>query len=182
MNSKEIARALATRQWSFGKQIIVPNVNSFRWEMDLAILHPSGYLDEVEIKVSRADFLRDFKTKAHKHECLLRGVPKLGWGKEIEGYLYDWDQITPHIVRRFWFAMPVELAEKCEPDVPAHCGLIAVTPRGTSIQIIRKAENLKHGAKLTDAQTKKLLRCAYFKYWAWAEPNALPIEVPEAPK
>lgn len=46
------------------------NLFVFGWESDLLFLTRSGYWTEVEIKVSRADFLADVRNKKDKHACL----------------------------------------------------------------------------------------------------------------
>lgn len=56
--------------------------------------------DEIEVKISWADFLRDFKKP--KHERYLSGKPV------DEGRVWE-RMLTPHY---FWFAAPKDLAEK----------------------------------------------------------------------
>lgn len=174
MTAFEIQRALAFRHWSTRKQIIVPNCGFPGWEADLLVLHPSDWLDEVEIKISASDFRREFKTKAAKHKWLVEGCRKLVWGDGLAaarlspdfescpnkdyGYLGG----QSHRVRRFWFAMPRELAEKLETEIPEHAGLIAV---GGGAEVLKMAPVLKHSRKLTDADKLRLMRLAYIRYW-----------------
>lgn len=58
------------RLLDYRRQIIVPNVSwglGLSHECDLLCLTPSEYLVEYEIKISKSDFLRDFK-KWHGHK------------------------------------------------------------------------------------------------------------------
>jgi len=71
MTAKEIEFAVVNY---FGKRknLIVPNVwwgfNGLPYEADLVVVRESGYAVEVEIKVSRADLIKD-KQKRHYHDC-----------------------------------------------------------------------------------------------------------------
>lgn len=82
--------------------MIVSNV-SFGWglkyEADVLVLHPSGYCDEVEIKVTAADIRAD-KKKRNSH----------------------WPD--PRI-RNVWFAVPPKLADN--PDIPDKAGILTVS-------------------------------------------------------
>lgn len=68
-NSKEIELAVANY---FGnrKCLIVPNVSwgfNLNYEADLVVVTKSGMAKEIEIKVSKADLLKD-KEKKHQHD------------------------------------------------------------------------------------------------------------------
>jgi hypothetical protein len=81
--------------------LIVPNV-SWGWglchEADLIVLRPSGYCDEVEIKVTASDIKADLK-KPNNH----------------------WESRR---IARVWFAVPWTLADS--PDIPARAGVLSV--------------------------------------------------------
>lgn len=72
----------------FRSQIVVPNVSwgLLNHECDLVICSKSGYLTEVEIKRSYADFLADFNKKHH----------------------HDDDER----IKAFYYAVPVDIADK----------------------------------------------------------------------
>lgn len=55
--------------WNKRNDIMIPNLSwgLLDYEADFVVLSKSGYLTEVEIKRSFADFKADFK-KAHKHD------------------------------------------------------------------------------------------------------------------
>ena len=68
-----VTRALVERGavFEYGKQFVcVPNVTTFSdWEADLLVASKAGYLTEVEVKVSKADWRAD-KGKKRKFERL----------------------------------------------------------------------------------------------------------------
>ena len=69
MTAKEIEIEIATRYFSKRVDLIVPNItwgfHGFN-ECDLLVCTKSGYLIEVEIKISKADIIKD-KEKRHEH-------------------------------------------------------------------------------------------------------------------
>jgi hypothetical protein len=61
--AQEIEIAIA-KHFNYRQNLIVPNVShglDLLWEADMLILRPSGYLTEIEIKVSKYDLLNDEK-------------------------------------------------------------------------------------------------------------------------
>lgn len=181
MTSGEITRFLAHRHWSVHRELIVPNVAGLlTHEADMCVLRKSGWMEEVEIKISKADFRREFSHKSFKHRILTEGIPKrldpdypIGDRRWREFYLgpeekrRDWAACEPHIVSKFWFAMPLELAQELHPEIPTHAGLIAIYEKGHP-EILKPAPRLKKSRKPTDAETIRLLKCAYHRYWKWA--------------
>lgn len=88
--------------FGYRRHTIVPNVSwglGFRHECDMLILDNKDRFTEVEIKISTADLMADFK-KPHGHYS--------------------------KIISRLYYAMPEELCEKHFGIIPPHCGLIAV--------------------------------------------------------
>ena len=61
------------RGWKSNPKYIVENLYVFEWESDMLIKTRSGYLYEVECKISLADFKNDFTHKRQKHELLKTG-------------------------------------------------------------------------------------------------------------
>lgn len=99
---KTIDMEIAVMQWlDIRKNLIVPNV-SFGMglhECDILSLTKSGYATEVEIKISRADLLKD-KHKSHGHES-----------KRIKS---------------LYFAVPEKLKELALAEIPERSGLLVV--------------------------------------------------------
>ena len=147
-------------------ELIAPNVY-LDWqfnEMDLFGLRPSGFVDEIEIKLTRSDFLADFKktvkvrdtkpiaphmpnyfpwTRKLKHEALKEGIAHCNY---------------------FSFFMPVELADKCE--IPEHAGLYTYSPDmwGGRVREAKKAPRL-HSRKLDDQFKYKIAKKMAWRYW-----------------
>lgn len=136
------------------QNIIVPNVSWGLWnkeykslhECDVLILSKTGYATEVEIKVSKADLLKD-GNKRHCH--------------------------THNLIRRFYFAVPDELKEIALVSIPVNAGLLVVEnyekviyiPWGGSKMIpavrvghIRKPQINTKAVKWTDKQRYQLTR------------------------
>lgn len=85
------------------QNLIVPNVS---WgfdihECDLLVMSPSGYLTEVEIKVSLSDLKKDGE-KLHEHE-----------DKRI---------------KKLYFALPQYLYDKGKAYIPERAGILVVDP------------------------------------------------------
>lgn len=174
VTASEISYVLAHKVWKPRTHVIVPNLSwgLLPWEADLAVLHGSGYMDEVEIKISLADLRREFETKAEKHERLVRGSPQYVLGVDRK-FVPNWSDTKPHIVRRFWFAMPERLIEKGFGGIklPDHAGLIAVSGTTTErlfywkAEVIKQPKVLTNSRKLTDAERMTMMRLAYLRYW-----------------
>ena len=91
-----IAKYFGVRQ-----NIIVPNIS---WgfgvhECDLFIIKKTGIAVEVEIKVSKADLINDFKKRHHHID-------------------------RQHRITEFYYAMPESLYEKCKDIIPEGVGII----------------------------------------------------------
>ncbi len=95
-----------------GMDYIVPNMWSWRFEMDLFFVRPSGYSEEIEIKCTMRDFKAD-RQKAYKHDIYKRSYE----GQEsIQKYV---------LPNRFSYAVPDGLGIT-EKDVPEYAGLYIV--------------------------------------------------------
>ena len=122
------------------QNIVVPNVSwgLFVHECDLFVLTKNGYGIEVEIKVSRADLIKD-RTKSHGHNNIK--------------------------IKKLFFAIPEKLNQ---PDTIAHiperAGIIVVDKRG-HCKIIKAAAIRADAIKMDDSKRTVLLRLAYLRYW-----------------
>lgn len=72
--------------WNLMKSQVIPRCCLTGWEADLLVIRPSGWAEEVEIKISKSDFRAEWTKKAEKHEDLrLGGCPTdPGYTKELE--------------------------------------------------------------------------------------------------
>ena len=139
-NEMEVA---ISKLFGIRKHIIVPNVS---WgligmhECDLFLIKSSGVAVEVEIKISRSDFLADFK-KGHNH---------------IDKH----NRIT-----EFYYAFPKNIYEKCKEEIPEHAGIIICERYVNykkidmiSAQIKRSPKRIKGARKLTIEEQLKVAR------------------------
>ena len=122
---------------NYRKNLVIPNVSwgMFMYELDLFMLTPSGYGTEVEIKVSKADLIKD-KSKSHGHR------------NSMIKYLY--------------FAIPWYLKKDIE-HIPARAGILIVLDTGRCYKL-RNAE-CNNCYKFTDKQRNKLLELMAMRIW-----------------
>ena len=86
------------------QDIVIPNYYVNMFEMDLFVMKQSGIITEYELKISRSDFLADFKKK---------------WGPDFK---HDLLKSGKRKCNRFYFVVPENMVTIGE--VPKHCGLI----------------------------------------------------------
>ena len=99
------------------KQYEISNLFVYNWESDYLAITKSGYVYEVEIKISRADFSNDFKHKENKHLLL-----------ESDTMIKTHPQGCPNY---FYYAVPDGLISA--DDVPKYAGLMYLQPWGINI-------------------------------------------------
>ncbi len=137
--SDEIEYAVAN--W-FGirTHVIVPNLSwgLVKHECDLAVLSPSEYLYEVEIKISHSDLIRD--------------KSKRKW------LFYD-----ERGFRKLWFAIPEKLKNSIE-QVPSKAGILIITQYGVVYEIRKPKINI-NATKLLEIQKFKLARLGTMRIW-----------------
>lgn len=174
MTAKEVLGSLcgfgSNCLWSPARLVAVPNTTgAVGWEADLLLLHPSGWVWEIEIKVSVADFRREFRTKEAKHKVLSEGLfEKRG------SYGYIHTKKNKH-VQKFFFAIPKEVYDKLrEEDFPEYAGVIVVDPAYADswgrlrAKIVRRAKNLPGAEKAGSAFRIRLLELAHARLWSYA--------------
>ena len=136
MNESE-AIFLLGRHFCWGSTQCFPNVHLCGGEMDLAVVSRAGYLWEVEVKLTLADWRAD----------------------ERKG---KWLSPSRKYVSRFFYAVPSELVGAAPSFVPPETGLLEIGP--SWVKEIRTAKRRKV-SKLTDAQMSRLLDSTYHRYW-----------------
>jgi hypothetical protein len=144
------------------RYVVVPNVSwgLVSWEADLVAMAPSGYLYEVEIKVSHQDLKADLEKPKHRR-WKERGDPGDVWRK----------------LRGFYYAMPrkiYDLATKAQTAIPAYAGIIVVTPSETDdarlwCEVVRTCTINKTASKLTTFDQYQLARLGVMRYWTRRE-------------
>jgi hypothetical protein len=166
-SEKTIQKNLEKRFDSGNIKYTVGNLYLFKddWETDFLVVQKSGYCYEIEIKISRSDFLNDFKKK-NKHLILNEGVYMK------KKYRYHADQVTKKKIseqyysptewkfrpNKFYYCVPEGLI-KAE-EVPDYAGLMYVCSYGV-VTTIKEAKFL-HKEKIE--LTKKLCDKFYY-YW-----------------
>jgi hypothetical protein len=165
VTARDIEVAVSTH-FDYRRNLIVPNIH---WglnlhECDLLILSSAGYATEVEIKISRADLLRD-KEKSH-------------------GHISD-------MIKAFWFAVPEALTEYAVDHIPEEAGLLSVfepkRPGNSEATLHLRpyrcrvvcAPTLRAGSrKFTDAERYQLARLGLMRYWTLRGDHFKADEVP----
>lgn len=125
------------------------------WESDLLLVSKSDYLTEVEVKISVADFKREFTAKAKKHECIKQGKT----GRRAQG-----------IISRYYFAIPSDLWVKIHDMIPEEYGIIVVYKRHSRTKlplahVVRHSKRFD-ARKVTEKEKQKIILANYYHYHA----------------
>lgn len=139
-------------------------------EMDLFGVRKSGYCDELEMKLTRSDFLADFKkTRTMKTDG---PCSPIGWPRN-PNYRYTSLSFNKHDMLRagklpsnyFSFVLPKGLIELDE--IPKYAGVFEWTelPNGR-IKVIetRRAPRL-HDRKISETLYRKVLKAMAYRFW-----------------
>jgi len=109
----------------------------FDWESDVFVLQKaSNYSYDIEIKISKADYLHDF-TKWEKHSIIKNGLMPYVHGKNPDGswhYEYRDHKFRPN---KFYFCVPDGLITR--QDVPDYCGLMYIMGASEEMRIVKDA-------------------------------------------
>ncbi len=153
-------------------ELLAPNVFiDYKGEMDIFAMRKSGYVDEIEIKISKSDFNADFK------KTILVNNSEYDYRKFIEFRAKGLDaskyeshkKLLKHqllesgelISNRFSFLLPEHLVDSCE--IPDYAGLYVYRKTGYVREL--KPAPLLHKKKIDDTMkyyvTKKLMH----RYW-----------------
>lgn len=148
----DMARAYIRHFTTYTKRykFCVPNIYPDDWkgnmqwkEMDLMCLRKSGFVDEIECKISRSDFKADFKKTIN----VVNGTNKCGsrdWTDELKHTLLDKGNCYPNY---FSFLVPEGLLTL--EDIPPYAGWFEVYWDNTILRISeRKPPKRLHRHKL----------------------------------
>jgi hypothetical protein len=148
VNTADIEIAVS-KYFDYRKNLIVPNVS---WglglhECDLLILSKSGYLTEVEIKISKYDLKADLK-KRHKHRT--------------------------HKVKYLFFAVPHYLEEEGLRYKPENAGLIIVAksrvrPGEYVVSIKKEARANSYPYCVSERERLQMARLGTMRIWSLKE-------------
>ena len=143
ITSKDIVKSLRLRY--INHKYLINNAYIFEWESDFFSVSESGYVYEVEIKVTRGDYKDDFN-KTSKHLLLSEGK-----------------ESTKNIKRpnKFFYACPKGLLNTVE--IPEYAGLIEITSPHEMATVVKEAPFL-HRENSLEALKDVLLDKFYYRY------------------
>jgi len=131
---------------------VIPNASfgaGLAWEADLLFCSPRGVVTEIEVKVTRSDFIADRRKR--KHETQLRGAG---------------------MIAQFYYALPTWLWQRCQ-DVwrPEGAGVITVGDRGPRdayrpVEVVVPAVKRGDARRLDSAAVVKMQRLVMLRYWS----------------
>lgn len=187
----DIQRALQKKFDSNDYHLCNSYVFDKNWESDYMSISNTGYVYEVEIKISRADFFRDFAKDKHHifQNCTKpylvvnkggRHGDRLGWKEEgdrkIQYPVYAeasgikiLDLSQTLFPNRFYYACPDDILQP--EDIPSYAGLLYV---GRTATIIKPAP-LLHRRKLD--LSKILMEKFYWKMLRLQERSRLSKDI-----
>ncbi len=138
--------------------VAVPNVAQFFWwEADLLVCSKAGFLTEVEVKISAADWKQDRLKEKWKPNVY--GERKSGWSK----------------LKNFYYAAPLELAERWQEfNIPDFAGVYGIGmtagynryPAQPFLRLVRPAQVIPGHRKVTDEERLELARLASMRAWS----------------
>lgn len=140
----EMELAVANFMYKKGAEAVISKTKFLRYEADILSVTKSHYLTEVELKVSKSDFMADFK-KRHNH------------GSKLTKYLY--------------YAVPSELVELALDKLDSGVGVLEVfqpkwLKKGLRVNI-RRVPHIRSNKPLTDKQIIDLYRLGCYKEWGF---------------
>ncbi len=125
-------------------KFITPNIHIANWESDLISVTHSQYIREYEIKLSKSDYIKDFK-KVKKHTNLNAHTSCIS--------------MFYYVI--YGFKLEIE-------DLPEYAGLMIVKKKkycsDYNIKIIKPAPKISN-KKITDRQKIFLYESMYARYW-----------------
>jgi len=133
------------------QHIIVPNCyinfgTKADHECDLIVIKRSGYAIEIEIKMSKSDFMADFKKK-HGH--------------------------IDERLQSLYYAMPHEVYEQCIEMIPDYAGVYTVKRYDDKVfaSCVKNA-TIKPSRKLTESEQLKIARLGVMRVWNLKQKNS----------
>lgn len=144
-------------------------------ESDLFCIRKSGFCDEFEVKLSRADFLAD-KKKGVRCELTPEERAEIDWTKinwknkaERPGNKTKYDALEQGIlpINYFWYVTPAEVIDI--DDLPDFAGWILVT-EDNELRVIKKPKRL-HRNKMSFENRYKVAKKIGYRYWLMWRPE-----------
>jgi hypothetical protein len=173
-------------------QYILVNTYVFNWESDLFSITKTGNVYEVEMKISKADYRKDFEKEKHFYfknagaSRLHERDPEVIEGTGFHNSDYDYatrkiiyypyckskwhDSTTFFIPNRFYYACPPGIIGL--QDLPKYAGLIHVKDQYDAV-IVKQAP-LMHKRYLLDGKLAKVL---LNKFWQLSQDQRYHLQV-----
>lgn len=178
MTAKDITKALYSYYQPTNKYCI-QNMYLFEHHMgeeDFIVVKYNGYVNSYEVKISRADFKKDFEKKT-RHQILENGwftSDKKQFKPKEEGkgyeYYYPGDQIPRQRPNKFFYVCPENLIKK--EEIPHYAGLIYITENGGLKKIKEPIFLHKEILEITDKLCQKFYY-AYLELKKYKEDNGI---------
>ena len=146
MRTFEAELALSNFFYKKGAEAVVSKTNFLGYEADILVTTKSWYLTEVEIKISKSDFMADFK-KYHKHDS----------------------KLTKHL----YYAVPSSLVDMAKEKLEEVVGILEVfqppyLKRGFRVKVVRDAA-IRINKPLSEKQVINLYRLGCYKEWGFKQ-------------
>lgn len=162
---RDLQLAFHSANWS-RYEIVAPNVYLMDGasEMDICGIRPSGFVDEIEIKMTASDYKADFSKTAISQHTLAEDGRRRGRRSKQEPK-HDLLEQGALLCNYFSFLLPAGLEEKC--DIPDYAGLYICTTNRLGNQRVHmtKAPKRLHSRKASSAIKYKMARKLSFRYW-----------------
>ena len=165
----DIQKAFYRSTWQ-RYEMAAPNIH-LDWkfkEMDILGLRKSGYVDEVEIKLSKADFRADFKKTVYGGETEIpREINGQKWMQKEPLWIPKHEALPQGLnhCNYFSFLLPKELADKC--DIPEYAGLYIFRHNNIGEIVIDEVKRapLLHKRKISERFKYEIGRKMAYRYW-----------------
>lgn len=142
----EVELALSNFFYKRGAEAVISKTKFLGYEADILYTTKSWYLTEVEIKISKSDFMADFK-KYHKHDS------------KLTKYLY--------------YAVPSNLLKIAKDMLSPDVGILEVfqppwLKKGLMVKVVRDAV-IRVNKPLSEKQIINLYRLGCYKEWGFKQ-------------
>jgi hypothetical protein len=150
LSIEEVEFAIASSElFDLRRNLVIPNVSwgFLTHEADLLVMTKHGYLTEIEIKRSFADFKADFKKKVQHRDCK---------------------------VSKLYYAVPKGIVNKCKPLLEdVKCGLIYYTEDKEVVPVWDSPFTTPIRYKLALEEKLKLAELGCMRVWRLKEKLAM---------
>lgn len=142
---------------------VFPNTFIGSWEGDIFEVSPSGYLTEIELKLTRSDFFGDKDKARRKRDYLYKhGDPRAYKTQKKYDFLERGERVN-----RFFYLIPEGMVT--EAEVPDWAGLITFKPYDAWGRVEFGFRTIKNAKRLSDIKygekhLLKLLESTYYRY------------------